>query len=60
MATSTFTNTIKMNNDMVKKFDGLLSKSTPLKNTMAKSSSYKTANKNDIQNLRKTFTVDGK
>lgn len=60
MATSTFTNTIKMNNDMVKNFDGLLSKSTPLKNTMAKSSAYKTASKSDIQNLRKKLTLNEK
>ncbi|MGY0171793.1 hypothetical protein ACQ7AG_00890 [Lactococcus petauri] len=59
MATSTFTNTITMNNDMVQKFDGLLSKSAPLKDTMAKSGSYRNATKKDIQNLRKIFNIDG-
>lgn len=48
-----------MNNDMVQKFDGLLSKSAPLKDTMAKSGSYRNATKKDIQNLRKIFNIDG-
>lgn len=59
MATSTFSSTIKMTNDMAKKFDGLLTKSAPLKDTMAKSDSYRNATKRDIQNLRKLFSIDG-
>ncbi|MDG6125086.1 hypothetical protein [Lactococcus formosensis] len=60
MATSTFTNAIKMNNNMVKKFDGVLSKSAPLQNTMATSAAYKSANNNDILNLRKALRLDAK
>ena len=55
MATSTFTNTMKMNHDMLKKFDKVLSQSVPLKNTMAHSDSYRSATKDDINNLKKSF-----
>lgn len=50
MATSTFTNTMKMTHDMVKEFDGVLSQSVPLKNMMASSDSYRTATKDEIKN----------
>lgn len=59
MATSTFTNTMKMNHDMLKKFDKVLSQSVPLKNTMAHSDSYRSATKDDINNLKKVLNLNG-
>lgn len=59
MATSTFINTMKLNHVLLKKFDEALSQSVPLKNTMAHSDSYRSATKDDINNLKKVLNLNG-
>lgn len=59
MATSTFIKTMKINHNMLKKFDEALSQSDTLKNTMAPSDSYRIATKDEIKKMKKVLNLKG-
>lgn len=59
MATGAFIKTMKINHNMLKKFDEALSQSIPLKNTRAPSDSYRIVTKGELKKLKKVLNLKG-